>query len=146
MAERRNQIALYISSASVTAAQVQRLQHIFDTFQELPEVPLTPGYIHAVDATWALNLDPEAIYNKHKSDYSSVYFEAPILILDERSATDDTVVVVPPDYVDKDTYNHMQLRCAPEKVSLLAANLEIANTDLSEVSNRSPCSKGPCSC
>ncbi|TCD68426.1 hypothetical protein EIP91_010827 [Steccherinum ochraceum] len=135
MVERRNQIALYVSSASVTAAQVQRLQHIFDTFQELPEVPVMPDFIHAVDgATWALNLDPEPIYKKHKSDYSPEYFEAPILILDERSAKDDTVVVVHPEYVDQDTYKHIQLRSVPEKVSLLVANLEIANTDLFEMS------------
>ena len=55
------------------------------------------------------------------------------MILDEQTAKDDTVVVVCPGYVDENTYEHLELRCVPEKVSLLAANLEIANTDLWEV-------------
>ena len=100
----------------MTPGQIQRLQYIFDTYQELPELPPLKDVVE--DAAWAVDMDPQSIYQRHEAGSHSKYIAGLLVILDEQTAKDDTVMIVSPELLDEEEV-HMQMRCTPEKVPLI---------------------------
>ncbi|KAI0073267.1 hypothetical protein K474DRAFT_232529 [Panus rudis PR-1116 ss-1] len=130
-------IALYISSDAVTPEIQAEIQHIFDTYPCLGITP-DPGYIKQVPASdWAKGLKPLEIYDEHGRDHP-VFRPSPIVILDERTAKDKSVVIVDEDWGEEEDEDGNQklvpksLRCVPEWVQMVVVNLSIGNQNLWE--------------
>lgn len=90
-------IALYISSANIGDEKRTEIQHAFDTAQDYDKVPPNPGYIsHVPSQEWAIGLSPEDILARHRTQHVPQYAAKPIVILDQRTAEDGSVLVVAP--------------------------------------------------
>jgi len=134
----QQQNALYVSSLAITPADVQRFHRIFDTEPESALYDPVPTYIRAVeDATWALNLDPKAIYQKHREENNAAFLRDPVVIMDDRTARDESLLLLYPEYEDYDaetpsTYKLQEMRVAPRSLTPILQNLEISNMDFYE--------------
>jgi hypothetical protein len=131
------QIALYVSDPAVTPELRAQIQHHFDTAptvgrQNNPR----PDYIEFVPGsdTWSIGMSSKDIHEKHSQEYVPRYPRKPIIILDERSAKDSSVLVIAL-IVDEETdeFKHMETRFVPSRVPDAAMNLEIGNQTLQEV-------------
>ena len=133
--------AVYVSSPKITPEDIERFYHIFDTEVESDSYDPVADYIRAVpDATWAHNLDPQAIYARHRELNNSAFLLQPVVIMDDRTKEDDTVLLLYPvhDYDEEGggddlDYKVQELRCAPRSLTPVLQNLEIGNMDFEEV-------------
>ncbi|KAL0571437.1 hypothetical protein V5O48_010527 [Marasmius crinis-equi] len=132
MAERK--IALYVSSKDVTSEIRDQIQHDFDTTHDEGRDP-RPGWIELVSdsESWSIGLSSQAIHEKHSAEYVPRYPRRPIVILDDRTARDRSVLVVCPTISEEtDDWVHQELRFAPRRVPDTAINLVIGNQSLQE--------------
>lgn len=135
-------IALYITTPKLSQQQQGQIQHEFDTSTDDPS-SLEPGYIDPVPSQeWAIGLSPEDIFSRHKLQHPegySLYAINPIVIFDDRTVDDGSVLVVSTRYNDEtDAWECGTLRFEAGRVPLTAANLEISNQALNEVCRVSP--------
>lgn len=146
-------IALYITSRSLTHQHLSAIVQTFDIGRPdssldpypdyiRPRLPISPTSQPGNSSTnWALDLSIEAVWARHKSEYrapeageSAEWAENPIVIADERTLRDESVLVVDRVYDEEAENEVLGVRFEPADVPLTVANLEIANMDLSEVS------------
>lgn len=139
MTPRRNQVALYVSSPNADTKIIDALQNTFDHPQDYPEIPTQPNYIHHLteanewSMTGNLNVGYEQIYERHRKENYPAFYAKPIIILDERTTKDRTVVMVSPTLDDNSgRFVTKWFRLVPEKV--VAMNLQISNQDINDVS------------
>jgi len=128
-------IALYISSSAVSPELQAQIQHDFDTTPGMAG-NARPGWIEHVpnSHTWSIGLSPQDIHQRHSQQYVPLYPRRPIIILDERTARDRSVLVVAPMLNEEtDEFEHAELRFVPRMVPDTAANLVIGNQTLREV-------------
>ncbi|KAF5337576.1 hypothetical protein D9758_016839 [Tetrapyrgos nigripes] len=128
-------IALYVSSSAVTPELRAQIQQNFDTAPSAGGTSHRPGYIELVPDSdgWSVGMSPENIHRKHSEDYVPRYPRKPVVIMDERTAQDRSVLVVAPILdADTDQFKHMELRFVPSRVPDAAMNLEIGNQTLEE--------------
>jgi len=133
MPERK--IALYVSSSAVTPELQSQIQHDFDTTPGMAGTT-RPGWIEHVpnSKTWSIGLSPRDIHQRHSQEYVPQYPRKPIIILDERTVRDGSVLVVSPALNEEtDQFEHAELRFVPRMVPDTAANLVIGNQTLKEV-------------
>lgn len=133
---RRNQVALYVSSSKINSELLKALLNIFNSSQDYPEIPPRPDYIcHLPEADiWSLNAGYEQIYKKHRTEYYPAFYAKPIVIADERTSEDKTIVMVSPELQDSGEFVTRWFRIVPERVVGAAANLQISNQDINDVS------------
>ncbi|KAF5358587.1 hypothetical protein D9758_007711 [Tetrapyrgos nigripes] len=129
-------IALYISSSSITPERRAQIQHALDTTStEHGQGPARPGWIEFVpdSNTWSIGMSSQDVHQKHSQENVPHYPRRPIIILDERTAQDGTLLVVSP-AVDEETdqWKHVELRFALRRVPDTAMNLVIGNQTLEE--------------
>ncbi|THU87521.1 hypothetical protein K435DRAFT_867228 [Dendrothele bispora CBS 962.96] len=133
MPERK--IALYVSSSAVTPECQAQIHHDFDTAPSVSGGQASPGWIEFVpeSKTWSVGLSPEAIHTKHSEQFVPRYPRRPVIILDERTARDGSVLVVSP-VVNEQTnqFEYSDLRFVSRRVPDAAMNLVIGNQTLAE--------------
>ncbi|KAL0574563.1 hypothetical protein V5O48_007400 [Marasmius crinis-equi] len=133
MPERK--IALYVSSKDVTPELRAQIQHDFDTTHDEGRQP-RPGWIELVpdSESWSIGLSSQAIHQKHSDEYVPHYPRRPIVIMDDRTARDHSVLVVSPVVSEQtDQFEHAELRFVPHRVPDTAMNLVIGNQTLREL-------------
>ncbi|THH32361.1 hypothetical protein EUX98_g1803 [Antrodiella citrinella] len=138
----RQRNAIYVSSPAIIPADIERFYRIFDTEAESDAYDPFPDYIRAVeDATWALNLDPKSIYERHVADKNAAFISDPVVIMDDRTAKDESLLLLSmaPDYANlpPDTdwdgeYSLQEMRVAPRSLTPILQNLEISNMEFNE--------------
>lgn len=127
-------VATYISSSNITPDLYKELQHIFNTYKVFPEIDAMEGYIApAPDSSWAIGLNPLGIFARHQEENVSRYLYDPVVILDEQTARDMSVVIVSGVINEQEQEEAKMLRIAPQMVQVVASNLEIANQALDDV-------------
>lgn len=129
-------VALYISSPNLSSSQQSQIQQEFDTAQDYPAVPPRPGYIEPVPSQeWAVGLSPEDILSRHRSQHVPQYAAKPIVILDDRTVEDGSILVVAP-VLNDDTgaFEFKALRFVAGRVPAAAVNIQIGNQTLNDVS------------
>ncbi|KAH8109288.1 hypothetical protein DFH11DRAFT_1731218 [Phellopilus nigrolimitatus] len=132
MPPRRN-AGLYVSSASVTDALFAELVQVFDTAQDFPEFPPWSGFIHPVpDSEWALGEQPAEIYARHRQTRFPEYLAKPVVVLDEQTARDKSVLVLSPLLTDDGVFVLHGVRFDARKVPGAAVNLSIGNQGLDD--------------
>lgn len=136
MNTRRHQVALYVASLEVSQDCLNRLQRIFDTSQDYPEIPPNPGYIHhIVEAdTWANDLGLEEIYERHRREYYPTFYAKPIAVVDRRTSEDESVILIAPELGENGEFETKWFRIDSVKVVSAAMNLEISNQSVDDVS------------
>ena len=136
MNTRRHQVALYVASLDVSQDCLDRLQRIFDTSQDYPEIPPNPGYIHhIVEAdTWANDLGLEEIYERHRREYYPTFYAKPIALVDRRTSEDESVILVAPELGESGEFETKWLRIDSVRVVGAAMNLEISKQSVDDVS------------
>lgn len=135
----RSQVASYVSSSAVSAELAARVEHAFDTSEN-------PGLIRPIrcsDYLWALGYSPEMIYERHEAYWRCEdTYSGPIIILDERTARDESVLMVDTEpYEDgegKKSWALKSMRCTGGWAPAVAANLVISNMWFSEVRQVAP--------
>ena len=127
-------IALYVSSADVSARQRAQLQHAFDTAQDFPEIDPRPGYVRPVaHSEWALGRSAPEILARHREQHDAQFSAAPIVVLDARTARDSSVLLVSPVLGEGDELEFKSLRIDASRVPGAAVNIQLANQDLGDV-------------
>lgn len=139
-------IALYITTRSLTHQHLSAIVQAFDIGRPgssldpcpdyiRPRLPISPTFQPGNSPTnWALDLSIEAVWARHKSDEDTEWANHPIVIADERTLRDGSILVVDIVYDEEAENEVLGVRFEPADVPLTVANLEIANMDLSEVS------------
>ncbi|KAF8882278.1 hypothetical protein BD779DRAFT_938193 [Infundibulicybe gibba] len=128
-------VALYVSSRSLSPNQLSSIQHTFDTAQDYPEIDPVPGWIRAVPSSeWAIGMSAEDIFARHSDseETNSDYYFKPIVVLDDRTAEDESVLLVSPVLRDDDEWEFLAIRFSPDRVPGAAMNLSISNQTLED--------------
>ncbi|KAH8093790.1 hypothetical protein BXZ70DRAFT_1010384 [Cristinia sonorae] len=141
-------VPLY-SSTILTTSTITSFLHSFHTGKDSAGygVELLDGFIVPVpDAEWALSLSAEEIFRRHSEEVKKeprvekrMWVFQPVLVIDERSVQDGSVVVGSWEarYQSDDEDGEMKLvegfesvRIVKEQIQSVAANIYIGNQDL----------------
>ncbi|KAL0573768.1 hypothetical protein V5O48_008183 [Marasmius crinis-equi] len=128
-----HKVALYVSSKDVTPDLCAQIQQDFDTANG-SQGPCYVRFVLGSD-NWTIGLSPEEIHHKHSAEYTpeSRHVLRPIVVLDERTAKDRSVVIVSPGVsAQTNEFGHAELRFVPSRAPDAVANLEIGNQTLRE--------------
>ncbi|TCD67577.1 hypothetical protein EIP91_012207 [Steccherinum ochraceum] len=132
-------VALYISGRSITPSQTTALIHTFDTHQEWPTIPPMQDLFQCMEnAEWALGLASSEIYARHceamkaSETFRAAWLYKPVVILDDRTATDETVVMAGTVMREDGESEYGDMRIVKEKVNSAAVNIQIGNQTLWE--------------
>lgn len=107
----------------------------------------TPASSSTSTTNWALGLSSDEIWTRHTAEWRPPNYakgewdewaRSPIVVVDERTVKDGSVLVVDTDYIHDESEEGRQalkgVRFEPVHVPVAVANLEIANLGLGDVS------------
>ena len=108
-----------------------KLSSLLDTFNASPYCPQPDNIIPSAPADATHGMTPAEIYTHHwsKIPETAGISGDPVVVLDEQTLKDDTVVVV--SQVEDNT--PLMLRFVPDQAPLAVSNLQIGNQDLTTV-------------
>jgi hypothetical protein len=127
-------VPLYTTSSEVNDGLIEELQA---TFHSAPSSP-PPGLIQRVpNSDWAIGCSPTDILQRHREDHIREFTAKPLVILDDQTVRDKTVLLVEPqlgeDGAPLQPIAARSLRFEPSTVSVMAMNLKISNQSIEEV-------------
>ncbi|KAJ7148958.1 hypothetical protein C8R43DRAFT_1007799 [Mycena crocata] len=127
-------VPLYTTSSEVSDALVEELQA---TFHSAPSSP-PPGLIERVpNSDWAIGCSPTDILKRHREHHIREFAAKPLVILDNQTARDKTVLLVEPrlgeDGAPQQPIEARWLRFEPSTVSVTAMNIKISNQSIKEL-------------
>ncbi|KAJ7711327.1 hypothetical protein B0H16DRAFT_1628993 [Mycena metata] len=127
-------VPLYTTSSEVSDGLIEELQ---TTFHSAPSSP-PPGLIQRVpNSDWAIGRSPTDVLKRHREDHVREFSTKPLVIMDDQTARDKTVLLVEPrlgeDGAPLQPIEARSLRFEPSKVSVTAMNLKISNQSIEEL-------------
>ncbi|KAF7348716.1 hypothetical protein MVEN_01390500 [Mycena venus] len=127
-------VPLYTTSSEVSDGLIEELQ---TTFHSAPSSP-PPGLIRRVpNSGWAIGCSPTDVLKRHREDHIREFTAKPLVILDDQTVRDKTVLLVEPrlgeDGAPLQPIEARSLRFEPSTVSVTAMNLKISNQSIEEL-------------
>jgi hypothetical protein len=124
-------VPLYTTSSEVSDGLIEELQA---TFHSAPSSP-PPGLIQRVpNSEWAIGCSPTDILKRHREDHVREFTAKPLVIMDDQTARDKTVLLVEPrlgeDGAPLQPIEARLLRFEPSKVSVIARISRLATRAL----------------